>query len=85
MQNLTASQLRRALGELAELTDLAEYPERTAQLLRRLIPCDVASYNAVDTRTRRATIAADPADSVFDGAAEGSGGALRRHASRRRD
>jgi DNA-binding CsgD family transcriptional regulator len=65
--------LRRALlavGELAEIDDLAEYPRRVAELLRRVIPCHHAGYTAVELGTGRVTIAADPADSVFPGGPE---------------
>jgi DNA-binding CsgD family transcriptional regulator len=73
MEQLSAAQLRRAISAIAELdaiTDLAEYPSQTARLLARLISCEVASYNAVDPRRRRARVAADPAESVFEGGAE---------------
>jgi DNA-binding CsgD family transcriptional regulator len=73
MDRLSNVQLRRALRatqELAELTDLAEYPARTAFVLRRLIPCDIASYNAVDTVSQRVSVAVDPAESIFDGGEE---------------
>lgn len=73
MDHLSATQLRQAfgvLGELAELRDLADFPPRTAQLLRQLIPCDISSYNAVDPQTRRVSVAADPADCLFEGGAD---------------
>ncbi len=70
---LTAGQLRRALratAELAELRELAEYPARVACLLREVIPADVAGYNALELARGRATVVADPPDSVFEGGAE---------------
>ena len=73
MEHLSNAQLRRALHatqELAELDDLAQLPECTASMLRRLIPCDIASYNAVDPISQQASVAADPAESVFDGGVE---------------
>jgi DNA-binding CsgD family transcriptional regulator len=39
-------------------------------MLRRVIPCDHAGYNAIDVASRRATIVADPAECVFDGGPE---------------
>jgi DNA-binding NarL/FixJ family response regulator len=71
--HLSNTQLRRALRatqELAELSELAEFPAQAASLLRRLIPCDIASYNAVDPSSQRVTVAADPAESLFDGGEE---------------
>lgn len=70
MGQLNNAALRRALDVargLAELQELAEFPAWSATALRRLIPCDVASYNAVDPTTQRAAIAVDPGDSVFEG------------------
>jgi DNA-binding CsgD family transcriptional regulator len=70
MGQLNNAALRRALNVargLAELQELAEFPAWSATALRRLIPCDVASYNAVDPTTQRAAIAVDPGDSVFEG------------------
>ena len=70
MEHLNNAALRRALDVargLAELGELAEFPAWSAGALRRLISCDVASYNAVDPTTQRAAVAADPGDSVFDG------------------
>jgi DNA-binding CsgD family transcriptional regulator len=73
MENLSESQLRRALGaayELAELRDLAEFPARVAQLLHGLIGSEHAGYNAIDIALRRATVVADPPEAVFDGGPE---------------
>lgn len=70
MEHLNNAALRRALDVargLAELGELAEFPAWSAGALRRLIPCDVASYNAVDPSTQSAAVAVDPGDSVFDG------------------
>ncbi len=70
MEHLSNAALRRGLDVargLAELQELAEFPAWSASALRRLIPCDVASYNAVDPTTQRAAVAVDPADSVFEG------------------
>jgi DNA-binding CsgD family transcriptional regulator len=73
MADLTANQLRRALtaaGELAEAHDLAEFPTLLAKLLRELIPCEHAGYNAIDVKSEKASVVADPADVVFDGGPE---------------
>ncbi len=70
MEHLNNAALRRALDVargLAELRELAEFPAWSATALRGLIPCDVASYNAVDPTTQQATVAADPGDSMFEG------------------
>lgn len=69
----TSGQLRRALsatGELATLRRLEDYPARALSLLHSLIPCDIASYNAVDPGSASATVVADPPESLFDGGAE---------------
>jgi DNA-binding CsgD family transcriptional regulator len=73
MADPTAKQLRRALnaaGELAELRDLSEFPALVARALRELMPCEHAGYNAIDVRSARARVIADPADAVFDGGPE---------------
>jgi DNA-binding CsgD family transcriptional regulator len=73
MEHLSNAQLRRALHatqELAELDDLAQLPERAASMLRRLVPCDIGSYNAVDPVSQQASVAADPAESLFEGGVE---------------
>jgi DNA-binding CsgD family transcriptional regulator len=72
-EGLSTIQLRRALsavGELGEVRDLGGYPQAVARALRGLIPCDLAGYNALDLGSRRATVAADPEDCVFDGGPE---------------
>jgi DNA-binding CsgD family transcriptional regulator len=69
----TSSQLRRALdatSELAELQRLDDYPGRAVSLLGQLIPCDIASYNAVDAASGTASVVADPPESLFEGGAE---------------
>jgi hypothetical protein len=66
-------QLRRALSatsELAALQGLEDYPARAISLLHELIPCDIASYNAVDPGSASATVVADPEESLFDGGAD---------------
>ncbi len=73
MEDLSVTQLRRGLraaSELAELRDLAEFPAVAARLLRELIPCEHAGYNAIDVPSARATVVADPPDAVFEGGAE---------------
>ncbi len=73
MEHLNTAALRRALDVargLSELQELAQFPAWSASALRRLIPCDVASYNAVDPASQRAAVAVDPADSVFEGGVE---------------
>jgi DNA-binding CsgD family transcriptional regulator/uncharacterized protein YjiS (DUF1127 family) len=65
-RNLTATQLRRAvraLAELSELEDIAQYPQSSARLVRRLIPCEIASFTLVDPG-RTATAAADPVEGL---------------------
>jgi DNA-binding CsgD family transcriptional regulator len=69
----TSAQLRRALvatSELAELRRLEDYPARAVSLLHSLIPCDIASYNAVDPVAATASVVVDPAESLFAGGAE---------------
>jgi DNA-binding CsgD family transcriptional regulator len=73
LDDLTATELQRALNaafELAELRDIAEFPAAVAGLLRDLIPCEHAGYNAIDGPSGRATVVADPSDVVFDGGPE---------------
>lgn len=65
--------MRRALTvtrDLAAIRNLAEFSTRSAALLRELIPCDHAGYNAIDLVSGTATVVADPADVVFDGGPE---------------
>jgi DNA-binding CsgD family transcriptional regulator/PAS domain-containing protein len=71
--SLSAAQLRDAfdgLRELGELRELADYPGAVARLLRRLVPCEGSSYNAVDTRNGQATFFTEPDDRVFAGGPE---------------
>ncbi len=73
MEQPSATQLRRAMDvllELGELRELEEFPARVAGLLRRLIGCEVSSYTAVDVSSGRTTVAADPVESMFEGADE---------------
>jgi DNA-binding CsgD family transcriptional regulator len=73
MEHLSNAQLRRALSAaqgLVELEQLEQLPAWSATALRELIPCDVASYNAVDPSCKRASVAVDPADCMFDGGVE---------------
>jgi DNA-binding CsgD family transcriptional regulator len=73
IEDLSRSQLERALhvvGELGQLRDLRDYPQTVVRLVRRLIVCDHASYNAIELRSRRATIVVDPPDAIWDGGAE---------------
>lgn len=60
----------RAVHELDALVDIGEYPAAVARLLGGLIPCQVASYNAVDPRRRRAEVVAYPGETLFDGGEE---------------
>jgi DNA-binding CsgD family transcriptional regulator len=69
----TSGQLRLALSatsELAEVRRLEDYPARAVSLLHGLIPCDIASYNAVDPVAATASVVVDPAECLFDGGAE---------------
>jgi DNA-binding NarL/FixJ family response regulator len=70
---LSEVQLRAALDglrELGELRDLAEFPAAVARLLRRLVPSEGSSYNALDQLTGQATFFTDPDDRVFAGGPE---------------
>jgi DNA-binding CsgD family transcriptional regulator len=72
-EHLSTGQLRLALGavgELGELRDLRDYPQAAAACLRSVIPSDLAGFNVLDLRSRRAIVAADPPDCVFDGGPE---------------
>jgi DNA-binding CsgD family transcriptional regulator len=71
--DLNSDQLKRALrvaGELAQIQELDEFPRAAARLLRELIPCEHAGYNAIDIGSGHATVVADPAEVVFDGGPE---------------
>jgi DNA-binding CsgD family transcriptional regulator len=73
VDHLHADRLERALDvarELTELRELVEFPARSAELVRDLIPCDHSGYNAIDVASGRATIVAHPSDAVFDGGPE---------------
>ncbi len=66
-------ELDRALGvagRLAEISELGDFPMRATALLRQLIPCDHAGYNAIDVPSSTATVVADPFDVVFEGGPE---------------
>jgi DNA-binding CsgD family transcriptional regulator len=72
-EHLSTRQLRLALsavGELGALRDVRDYPQAAAVCLRSSIPSDLAGFNVLDLRSRRAIVAADPADCVFDGGPE---------------
>jgi DNA-binding CsgD family transcriptional regulator len=69
----TSGQLRRALSAtsaLADLRRLEDYPARAVSLLHGLIPCDAASYNAVDPIAATASVVVDPVECLFDGGAD---------------
>lgn len=73
IEDLTRAQLERAMhvvGELERLRDVRDYPRAVVELVRTLIPCDHAAYNAVELRSRRATLVVDPTDCIWDGGAE---------------
>lgn len=57
-------------GELAQLRELEHYPARTVALLNELVPSDISSYNAVDPTNARATVVADPAETLFAASVE---------------
>lgn len=70
---LSHKQLRRAfdaVGELSELRELEEFPSTAARLLRQVIACEHAGYNAIDLPTGHATVVADPVECVFEGGPE---------------
>lgn len=72
-ERIDPSGSRRGLAvarELASVAHLADFPGRSATLLRNLIPCDHAGYNAIDLGSQVASVVADPADVVFDGGPE---------------
>jgi DNA-binding CsgD family transcriptional regulator len=76
VEGLNTAQLRCAMHAVAELGDVRElrdYPRAAAATLRSLIPCDLAGYNALDLSSRRAIVAADPPDCVFEGGPEALG------------
>jgi DNA-binding NarL/FixJ family response regulator len=58
------------LRDLGELRELADYPGAVARLLRRLVPCEGSSYNAVDPGSGQASFFTDPDDRVFSGGPE---------------
>ncbi len=73
MQELRTSQLHRALDAVLELQyvdELDEFPARVSQTLRSIVPCHHAGYTAVELGSGRATITADPPETVFDGGPE---------------
>lgn len=70
IETLNTATLRRAVhavAELSDIRDLRDYPRAAAASLRTAIPSDLAGFNALDLRSRRALVAADPPDSVFEG------------------
>ncbi len=74
MERLGARDLAAVLtvaGELGAADDVAAFRAGVLMALRRLVPCDIASYNEVSPLAHEAVVAAvDPSDSVFDGADE---------------
>lgn len=75
-KSLTTDQLERALAltnGLAELRDLSQFPYAAARLIRDLIPCDHAGYNAIDMVSGRATVVADPTEVLFEGGTDALG------------
>src|SRR5271156_6259253 len=74
MDRLGEADLRELLwvaGGLGALEDVAEFRAAVLALLRRLVPCDSASYNEVSPGSPQAVVAAvDPDDALFDGALE---------------
>lgn len=58
------------VGELGRLRDLCDYPRTVVGLVRSLIACDHASYNAIELQSGRATLVVDPSDAVWSGGAE---------------
>jgi hypothetical protein len=76
MVRLGAADLRGIVDvgtELAAAADLAAFRDRVSPLVRRLVPADLASYNAIDPGTGTAVAVIDPPDAMFDGAAEALG------------
>ncbi len=73
MEEPSGRQLRRAFGAIGELSaveQLAEFPSRVAEQLRRVVPCHHSGYTAVELGTSHVNIVADPPESVFDGGPE---------------
>ena len=74
MERLGARDLAAVLtvaGELGTVDDVAGFRVGVLTHLRRLVRCDIASYNEVSPLTHEALVAAvDPPDAVFDGADE---------------
>jgi DNA-binding CsgD family transcriptional regulator len=60
----------RAIGELAELRDLEEFPIRATGVLRELLECEHCGYNAIDLDTGTAVVVANPQETVFEGGPE---------------
>lgn len=72
-EQLSTTQLRRAIhavGVLAEVDDLSDYPEAATRALRCLMPCGHCGYNAIDLDSGQAIVVADPPGTVFHGGPE---------------
>lgn len=50
-----------AVGDLAELRTLEDFPRCATEMLSELIPCDHCGYNAIDLDTGQAVVVANPA------------------------
>lgn len=58
-------------GELGAVDDVGAFRAAVLGQLRRLVPCDSASYNEVSPHSPQAVVAAvDPHETIFDGATE---------------
>ncbi len=58
-------------GELGAVGGVTAYRAEVLAQLRRLVPCDSASYNEVSPRAQEASVAAiDPPDAIFPGGVE---------------
>jgi DNA-binding CsgD family transcriptional regulator len=55
--------------DLDAAEDLDDFVRRTLRGVRRLIPCDLASWNEMDTLRDHALVVTDPEDAVIDGSA----------------
>ena len=58
------------VGECSALEDVGEFRTAILQGLRRLVPCEIASYNEIEFEVGSMIALADPPGSLLDGATE---------------